>query len=172
MRTLRGSSPARPPGGKPAGLLRDLAGSDIARWQVLRRANHGGLSRHGDLVVDQGRPLPSHLNAAPHDLINKGLLAAAHHCTNGGTSVRLELTDAGRAELARLTSERQHGIRRNAQSSSTPTDLCHREKEFSMWEWTLVILCAVVFVIRIGYLLFDRPSPLGTDAQQRERARQ
>lgn len=40
-----------------------------------------------------------------------------------------------------------------------------------MWEWTLVILCAVVFVIRIGYLLFDRPSPLGTDAQQRERAR-
>lgn len=170
--TLRGLLPVQNPGGQPVGLLRDLAESDIARWQVLRRADRGGLSLHGDLVVDEGHPLPSYLNPTPHGLINKGLLATVpHHFPDGGTSVRVELTDAGCAELARLTSERQHGIRRNARSSFVSTDLCHRVKESSMWEWALVILCAVVFVIRIGYLAFDRPSPLGTDAQQRERAR-
>ncbi|GAA4658775.1 hypothetical protein [Amycolatopsis dongchuanensis] len=172
MKTLRDSLPVLNPGGQPAGLLRDLAESDLARWQVLRRADRGGLSLHSDLVVDGGRPLPSHLNPTPHGLIDKGLLAVApHHFPNGGISVRVELTDAGRAELARLTSERQDGTRVNARSSSVSTDLCHRVKESSMWEWTLVILCAAVFVIRIGYLHFDRPSPLGTDAQQRERAR-
>lgn len=169
--TLRGSLPVQHPGGQPAGVLHDLAGSDIAHWQVLRRADRGGLSLHGDLVVDKGRPLPSYLNAAPHALINKGLLAMTPRQYPCGTGVRVELTDAGRAELARLTSQRQHGMRRNARSSSVSTDFCHREKESSMWEWTLVILCAMVFVIRIGYLLFDRPSPLGTDAQQREQAR-
>lgn len=169
---ILGSFAARNSGDRPAGVLLDLAESDIARWQVLRRADRGGLSLHGDLVVDEGRPLPSYLNPTPHGLIDKGLLAVApHHFSNGGISVRVELTDAGRAELARLTSERQYGIRGNARSSSVSTDLCHRVKESSMWEWALVILCAAVFVIRIGYLLFDRPSPLGTDAQQRERAR-
>ncbi len=170
--TLCGSLAVKHPGGQPAGRLRDVAESDIARWQVLRRADRGGLSRHGDLMVDEGRPLPSYLNLAPHGLINKGLLAVApHHFLDGGISVRVELTDAGRAELARLTSERQYDLRGNARSSSVSAGLCHRVKESSMWEWTLVILCAVVFVIRIGYLHFDRPSPLGTDAQQRERAR-
>jgi hypothetical protein len=40
-----------------------------------------------------------------------------------------------------------------------------------MWAWTMVILCTVVVVIRVGYLLSDHPSPLGTDRQQRERTR-
>ncbi|MTD57147.1 hypothetical protein [Amycolatopsis pithecellobii] len=172
MMPLRGSLPAQNPGGQHAGLLRDLAESDIARWQVLCRADRGGLSLHGDLVVDEGRALPSYLNPTSHGLINNGLLSVApRHVPNGRTSVRVELTDAGRAELARLTSERQHSIQRNVRSSSVSTDLCHRLKESTMWEWILVILCALVFVIRIGYLLFDRPSPFGTDAQQRERAR-
>lgn len=170
--TLRGSLPANNPGGQPAGPVRDLAESDIAYWQVLRRADRGGLSLHGDLVVDEGRPLPSYLNPTPHRLITKGLLATMpHRCPKSVTSVRLQLTEAGRAELACLTSEREHGIRRNARASSGSTDLCYRVKESSMWDWTLVILCAVVLVLRVGYLLFDRPSSLGTDAQQRERAR-
>lgn len=170
--TLRDSLPRQHPGGQPVELLRDLAESDIARLQVLRRADRGGLSLHGDLVVDEGRRLPSYLNTTPHALINKGFLTVApHHYPSGGTSVRVELTDTGRAELARLTSEREHGIRRTCDRVPSRPILCHREKESSMWEWTVVILCAVVFVIRIGYLIFDCPSPLGTDAQQRERAR-
>jgi hypothetical protein len=146
--------------------LNDVARMDASRLAVLRRAQRG-LSRHSnDLVIANGRRIGAHLALAVVDLMREGHLKAV---SSGTTPNQVELTESGRAELARL--EKENAQKLAAGPSPAVAEAPTQTKERPMWpQWVLVAFVALVFVGRLISCCQDRPNPHGTDAQQRERA--
>lgn len=145
----------------------DLARSDTCRRITLRRADRGGLSDHGELIVDGGRRLPRQLELAARDLLRGGLLAVT--AQPAATSARVVLTEHGRAELARLDADDE---RRRSMPARHLDHECQERTPMNWLTWVFVAACGLAFVVLLIRNLFDRPSPLGTDAEQRERAQQ
>ncbi|RZS44354.1 hypothetical protein EV193_101229 [Herbihabitans rhizosphaerae] len=83
--------------------LRDVAKLDSCRLAGLSRAEQGHLRRFGRRVFCAGQACPEQVVLAVHDLIREGLLSNV--IEPGEAAVRIELTESGRAELARLTRE-------------------------------------------------------------------
>ncbi|WP_207222587.1 hypothetical protein [Herbihabitans rhizosphaerae] len=139
--------------------LSDIAELDSCRLAALYRAEQGRLRLHGDLIFCAGRACPDQVVLAAHNLIREGLLCYAPHPED--TAVRIEPTEAGRAELKRLRQEARERMCRAV------------EKERSLWmQWSVVAIVAVFFVTKLVCHVRDRPSPHGTDAEQRTRSKQ
>lgn len=148
----------------------DLAKSDTCRRLTLRRAERGGLSAHDELIVDHGRQLPGPLAVAAHDLIRDGLLALSNQ--PNGSVPRVELTSRGRAELTCLHAEHERKLVALRDVSDTPAPAEIRLPTVDLMTplaLILIIVCGLAFIALLIRNLFDRPSPLGTDAEQGER---
>lgn len=91
-------------------LLRDIAASDAARWQVLHRTDAGRLyqAEPGDAWVDGSRLLAAHLQPTVRLLLDERLV----QLVDDHPTPRLTLSEAGARRLALLTDQRARAARR------------------------------------------------------------
>lgn len=99
----------RAPAAVDPALLRDIAASDAARWQVLHRTDAGRLyqAEPGDAWVDGGRLLAAHLQPTVRLLLDERLV----QLVDDHPTPRLTLSEAGARRLALLTDQRARATR-------------------------------------------------------------
>lgn len=135
-------------------LLRDIAVSDTARWQVLHRTEAGRLNQAvpGDVWVDRGRRLAPHLQPTVRLLLDEELVAIIDE----QSTRRLTLTDAGALRLAALTDQRARAkaarrcAPRPAQPEPTPPADGRRGGRMSLVWFGSVVVLALITAVRIA----------------------